>query len=100
VSEKLVSFAEPTFGDAGSVGRLRIAIAYFAGGLADDSEATMSSPLAIGDIRERARENLLRTVTETRRARELHNECADTGICARNFANDRQGYRAVKTRLV
>jgi hypothetical protein len=97
VSEKLVSFAEHAFGDAGSVGKLRITIAYFTGGRADDSEAAMLSPLAIADIRECARENLLRTATETWRARTLHNECADTAICARNFANDRQGYRAVKT---
>jgi hypothetical protein len=82
VSEKLVSFAERGFGDASSVGKFRIATAYFAGGLAHDSEAAMMSPLAIGDISECPRENLPRTVTETRRARKLHNECADTGICA------------------
>jgi hypothetical protein len=46
---------------------------------------------------EYARQNRLRPATNVPTAPGLHNECASFPIGARNFVNDRQGYRTVKT---
>jgi hypothetical protein len=43
------------------------------------------------------RQNRLRPATNVPTAPGLHNECASFPIGARNFVNDRQGYRTVKT---
>ena len=52
---------------------------------------------AIGRVRNYLRQNLRRSLTDSHRASQLHNECANFRMSARNFVNDRQGYRTVKT---
>jgi len=52
---------------------------------------------AHGAAGEPARQNRLRSATDVQQARRLHNECANFQVGARNFVNDRQGYRTVKT---
>jgi hypothetical protein len=53
---------------------------------------------AIGSARKRARQNLLRSLMDSGQSSQLPNECANPSAAARNFVNDRQGYRTVNAR--
>jgi hypothetical protein len=53
---------------------------------------------AIASVRKSSRQILLRFPSDSNRTLQLHNECASFTFAARNFANDRQGYRTVKAR--
>jgi hypothetical protein len=67
-------------------------------GDADVMEITLRH--AIGRVRKSARQNLLRRLMDACRAGQLHNECANLPMAARNLANKRQGYRTVKTAAI
>jgi hypothetical protein len=92
----MVSLAAKCCRSVGSTGRISGPRACLTGEFA--SLRTMNA--AFGRVRggagECARQNRLRPATDVLTAPRLPNECASFPTGARNFVNDRQGYRTVK----
>jgi hypothetical protein len=79
------------------LGKVWIAAACLRGEVIDVGAAIIVKNGANGSVREEARQNHPHAMANPGRARRLHNQCAMVQTGARNFVNDRQGYRTVKT---
>jgi len=92
----MVSLAAKRCRSLGSTGRISGPRACLTGEFANLRTMNAAFDRVRGGAGECARQNRLRTATNVLTAPRLPNECASFPIGARNFVNDRQGYRTVK----
>jgi|ERR1700722_16726632 hypothetical protein len=91
----MVSLADSAGRPSGFPARTATPVACLQGELVDATVMKVLLWRPIGRARNCARQNLLPFPTDSRKASRMHNECAISRTAARNFANDRQGYRGV-----
>ena len=92
----MVSLAAKRCRSLGSTGRISGPRACLTGEFASLRTMNAAFGRVGGGAGECARQNRLRTATDVLTAPRLPNECASFPTGARNFVNDRQGYRTVK----